>query len=90
MRIMLLGRAWNLSFVRLRGIKGDCSPPDRPRKRIRIHGPLRGKLFLDTLIHEMLHAADWSKDEEWVNQIATDMAEVIMRPEIQSRIIGGD
>lgn len=32
---------------------------------------------LDSLLHEMLHMADWDKDEEWVTQVAHDMARTL-------------
>ena len=29
---------------------------------------------LEVIIHEILHAADWSKDEEWVEETGRDIA----------------
>lgn len=29
---------------------------------------------LEVIIHEILHAADWSKDEEWVEDTGRDLA----------------
>lgn len=33
----------------------------------------------EVLIHEILHAADWSKDESWVEQAAADIERVLFR-----------
>lgn len=53
---------------------GDCDSPDTPNKEIRIQAGLKGRLKLEALLHEMLHAADWSKDEEWIHYTAADIA----------------
>lgn len=58
---------------------GKCDPPDRRGKMILIDSRITGERELDTLIHEMLHAADWSKDEAWVSGLASDMARVLSR-----------
>jgi hypothetical protein len=80
-RISILGKRWLLSFVsRLRdGIRGECDDPNAIRRRIRIKMGLAPKEELDTLIHELLHASDWHKDEAWVEQVATDIAEVLWK-----------
>lgn len=38
------------------------------------HGLRSGKRKLETAIHEFTHAADWSKDEEWVHMFGHDLA----------------
>ena len=38
------------------------------------HGLRSEKRKLETAIHEFTHAADWSKDEEWVTQFGHDLA----------------
>lgn len=99
MRIRILGKAWTLSFVAYVGGKrtkrgpgkfgdyGQCDDPDSAgTKRIRIREDLRGELLLDTIIHEMLHAANWHIDEDHVNRLATDMARTIMRKAVWERI----
>lgn len=57
---------------------GECDPPDETGKEIRIDQAARGKQLLDNLIHEMIHAAFWHIDEEYVTKLATDMAREIM------------
>jgi hypothetical protein len=40
---------------------------------------LKTRVGLETLIHEMLHACDWSVAEEKVEQTAKDMARLLWR-----------
>lgn len=84
MRIKLLGKHYDLRFVARLGPKsqpfaGDCSHPDAPAKRIRIVRGQEPREELDTVIHECLHAVDWHRDEEWVHQVATDIAAVLWK-----------
>lgn len=81
MRIKLLGKYWNL--VRTGKIPpgkwGDCDDPTETGKTIRVHSKLKGKLELEILLHEILHAVDWSKDEDWVENTAHDIAAVFWK-----------
>ena len=43
MRIKLLGRIWNLRFAPNLAHRGDCDPPDRPNKEIRVLSTLGGE-----------------------------------------------
>jgi hypothetical protein len=75
MQLTILGKRWLLSFTQLpKGKDGDCDSPDTPRKEIRIHHKLKGRARLEAIVHEMLHAADWTKDEEWIHYTAADIA----------------
>lgn len=58
---------------------GKCDPPDSPRPTIRIISGMPEGEELRVLIHEGLHAADWSKDEEWVDQVSSDLAGLLTR-----------
>lgn len=80
MRVTILRKRWNL-LRNHSGPKNDgyCDPPDARNKSIRVHSGLRGERELEILIHEMLHAADWSKDEEWVEEFSKDLARVLWR-----------
>lgn len=60
-------------------ICGECDPPDAPGKRIRIKRGLSEFDHLDTAIHEALHAAGWWADEEWVDEVATDIARLLTK-----------
>lgn len=96
MRLKLLGKFWTISFPKWLGwtvidghrrqVEGDCTDPSETHRQIRILNRLRGEDALCALLHEMLHAADWSKDESWVEAVSEDIARAIMRPEIRSRI----
>lgn len=99
MRISILGKAWKMLFVSYVGGKrtkrglgkggdlGSCSgPDDKPGNTIKIRDDLRGELLLDTIIHEMLHATNWSLDETHVDRTASDIARTLKRPEIWARI----
>lgn len=79
MQVKIRGKKWNLRFARLRKDLGYCQPPDKPNKEILIRSSLKGEELLDTLIHEILHAGDWDKDEPWVDEVATDMARILWK-----------
>lgn len=77
MRVTLLGKRWKLKFLPLRSVSGDCDAPETPGKEIRIDSRLQGEDLLEILIHECRHAADWSRDEEFIAQEARDLARVL-------------
>jgi len=56
---------------------GLTEAPWLKNKRIFLRAGLREKRTLETTIHEFTHAADWSKDEEWVTQFGRDLAHVL-------------
>ena len=53
---------------------GMTEAPWFKNKRVFLRRGLKGKRQLETAIHEFTHAADWSKDEEWVTQFGRDLA----------------
>jgi hypothetical protein len=80
MRVRMLGKDWRLRFVPNLGANlGDCDPPDRPAKEIRIAAGPRGEERLEVLIHELVHAAGWHIDEGFVERFAADAARVLWR-----------
>jgi hypothetical protein len=83
MLITILGKRWNLSLVPAsalpqtdgrRDCDGYCSDPRQPRKTIAIYNKLNDERTLAILIHEMLHAGDWHRTEEFVEEFAEDVA----------------
>lgn len=58
-----------------RGANGE------PKYIIDIHPELESgsRQELDTLIHELLHVADWDKDEDWINNVGYDLARTLWR-----------
>ena len=84
MKITLLGKRWRIE--RPRSIThdgepqhGDCDPPDTPNKAIRVVSYVRDRVELETFLHEMLHACDWPKSEEWVEDTAHDLSAALWR-----------
>lgn len=78
-RLTILGKVWRLRFAPNMANRGDCDPPNRPGKEIRISSALRGEERLEVLIHELVHAAGWHIDEAFVEQFAADTAHVLWR-----------
>ena len=79
MFITILGKRWRLRFTNLKKDNGDCDAPDVKNKEIRVRSNLKGELRLETIIHECLHAADWHKDESYIEQKAIDLARILWR-----------
>lgn len=80
MRIKVGNKYWNLVFIELdETTGGECDSPDTKGKEIRISTDLQREEELEIIIHELLHASDWSKDEEWVEEIAQDISNVLMK-----------
>lgn len=77
MQLTILGKRWSLRFVPKvdsKGSRGECDPPDQPKKEIRVLSRLTDEERMEVLIHEMLHAASWHIDEKFVEQFAADAA----------------
>jgi hypothetical protein len=54
-----------------------CEAPGTPDKHIYIRSTLKDEQLLEVLLHELLHAAGWHIDEEFVEKFATDAAAVL-------------
>lgn len=81
MQVIVRGKKWAMRWVnRLAdGNLGDCSPPDEPGRVIRIARGQSPESELDTIIHEILHAAHWDLNEEAVEETAEDIARVLWK-----------
>ena len=89
MRIKVLGKYWRLTFPKFMGeLDGDCTSPTATHKGIRIAAGLRGFDFLETCIHEVMHAGNWHASEDHVREFSEDLARILTHPEIQRRING--
>lgn len=82
--LLLFGRRYRLCFrspLRYQGrlVRGLCDPPDARNKAIYVDSRLTGEARLEVLIHEILHACDWYRDEEWVGPVARDAARALWR-----------
>lgn len=80
--ITLWDKRWGFRFVHRReldkGNGGEIDPPGQKGKEIRIWSgylrPGRRRMLLHRIIHECLHGAEWTKDEEWVEQVSGAIA----------------
>lgn len=81
MRLDIRGRRWNLEVVdRLPDAShGDIDPYDRPGKQIRVARMQTPLDALDTVLHELLHAAYPDLCEEAITEGATDIARAMYR-----------
>ena len=79
MRIKILGKIWRFRFAPNMAIRGDCEPPTKVGKQIRVSSSLKGEERLEVIIHEMIHAAGWHLDEEYVHDFARDVARALWR-----------
>lgn len=88
MRVRIAGQYWQLKFVR--SIKnggaacdGICDPD---KKEIRVDRSLKGKDLADTIIHEVFHACGWHLHEDFVEQTASDVAEILYHPTVRGKL----
>jgi hypothetical protein len=80
MKAKILGRFWQVRFVPNLASRGYCDPPDKAGKEILVwQGVKEDEELMEVLIHEFTHAADWHKDEEWVEQFGVDLARFLTR-----------
>jgi hypothetical protein len=70
---------WTLRFAPNLANRGDCDPPDKPGKEIRVSSSLQGEERLEVLIHELVHAAGWHIAEGFTETFARDAARVLWR-----------
>ena len=78
MRVRLAGKRYKLVRCDI-SHHGECESPITKGKKIRIKKAIKGRILLDTLIHESLHACLWIADEEWVAQTASDISHILWR-----------
>jgi hypothetical protein len=82
MRHRIRGRYYDVVKVRridAEGALGECDPPEKKNKQICILRTLKGKELLRILIHEALHAGLWDITEETVDELSTDLANLIFK-----------
>jgi hypothetical protein len=74
------GKAWRIRWHKPgANLDGMAQHEGGKFKRISIDPDLSGRDRLETLIHEALHAADWSKDEDFTDTDARDLARFLWR-----------
>jgi hypothetical protein len=77
--IKMRGRRYNFSVKKLRAVRGLCDHPKTKNKTVYIDSRESGKKLLATLIDELIHCAIWEIQNEIVDEISDDMAEVLWR-----------
>lgn len=80
MKVFLDEVEWEVHFVSKKempkSLWGDCCARKR---RIRVRHDLSTKNFVDTFLHELLHAANWQTfSEEFVAETASEMARALV------------
>ena len=81
MQVRVRGHKWELVFMeRLpSGAAGECDDVSTPRKAIWVATQQKPIDILDTVIHELLHAALPDLCEETILETATDLAKILAR-----------
>ena len=75
---VILGQKFVIRRGKLpKGTDGCCDPPGEHPRAITVRPGLKDKRELAVLIHEMTHAAFWWLDEEFVEQFADDIADIL-------------
>jgi hypothetical protein len=75
-------KRWRLVFRQLdKNEHGRCDAPHVKNKQISISPTVLNdeELYLATVLHEILHAACWSLDEEYVTEYAKAAAKTAIR-----------
>lgn len=68
---------WDIRFPVRVNRKGDDGECDADNRVIRVRRSLRGQERLRVVLHEALHALLWHGDEEWIDDVSTDLAAMI-------------
>lgn len=88
MRVKVLGKYWDMIFGGTAPDEdGRCDAPDIPKRKIRLRRGLRGDVLLETVIHEVVHAAAFHVDEEYVSEFAADLTRILRHKSIWGRIV---
>lgn len=83
MRVKILSKCW--TFMRVEGLNrkegayGQIEHPDKKGKTLKVDDSLTDRHELEIIIHEFLHGADWSKDEEWIEETSEDLSRFLWR-----------
>lgn len=77
----ILGKRYRVVFTRMKNHDGWCDNPNTPHKKLSIDPCVRrnDQKYMEIVLHEALHAAVWSLDEEYVAGYAKDAARLLYR-----------
>lgn len=73
------GVRYRICLSPLRSCWGKADPPTAPRPVLRLAPDEDDKRFLDTVLHEALHATDWRTEEGVVTRDARDISALLWR-----------
>lgn len=84
------GKRYRLEFARMRSNDGQCDHPQQRGKKIVLNPRIRrnSREYMETVLHEVLHAALWHLDEDFVDQYARDATRILHR--LGFRHVGDD
>ena len=83
--IDLRGRRYRVEFVSSSQLgqgdwDGDCDSPTSHKKRIRVRKDIKSKRrLLEVLVHEVIHALNWDKDEQAVVEESAAVAATLWK-----------
>jgi len=80
--VVMRGKRWRILWERTGKVpSGECQAPHVSNKAIRLDPRLlkRDAALLETVLHELLHAASWDLDEEVVHEYAEVTAKTLLR-----------
>lgn len=87
-RLTIAGKRWTVRLKR--SITHNGVPCDGlcvyEKSELWIRSGLKGQELVDTVAHEVMHAAGWNLHEEFVGQTATDIAAALYHDAIRGRI----
>ncbi len=73
------GKRYVVKWIREKNGIGCCLPPDAKPKEIHINPDLDARTLLGVLCHESLHALEWNFSEEFVEEAAESIAELLWK-----------
>jgi hypothetical protein len=77
--ITIRGKRYRFEVRKLRRVRGLCDHPETKNKTVYIDSRERGKRLLATIIDELIHCAIWEIQNDIVDEISDDMADVLWR-----------
>jgi hypothetical protein len=83
MRVRFRGIPYTIRFDPHRPKYGECSNPALKSPKITFRAslqhPKKGKILLETAIHEALHACAWDMDEQAVHETAESITNLLWK-----------
>jgi hypothetical protein len=73
------GKRFKLEVKELANARGRTEPPGTKNRKVYIDSREKGKELLATLIDELIHCAVWDLENDAVDEISDDMANVLWR-----------